>query len=168
MSTIDWSAFTRRIYIDTELQRVYDAWTFPKQMEVWFLEKVVNKTAEGEPKDNSKPYSAGDIYTWKWNTWEHLHEGHIIEANGKDFFSFLFTGEEGVVDVKMNSSGGLIEVALTHKGIPGDEKSKMDIYNGCSLGWSFWLVNLKAWLEHGITLNDKSIERGGDHTIVNV
>jgi len=26
---------------------------------------------------------------------------------------------------------------------------------GCSQGWSFWMVNLKAWLEHGILLNEK-------------
>jgi len=29
---------------------------------------------------------------------------------------------------------------------------------GCSTGWTFWLANLKAWLEHGILLNDRGTD----------
>ena len=29
-----------------------------------------------------------------------------------------------------------------------------DFFYGCSQGWSFWMVNLKADLEHGVVLNE--------------
>ena len=42
--------------------------------------------------------------------------------------------------------------------MPTDEETKMNIYNGCSCGWTFWLANLKAYLEHGILLNETEFD----------
>ena len=49
-------------------------------------------------------------------------------------------------------------VTLKQYDMPTDEKTKLDIYNGCSCGWTFWLANLKAFLEHGILLNEKEFD----------
>ena len=45
-------------------------------------------------------------------------------------------------------------LALTQRGIGDDDTSKMNIHVGCNSGWTFWLANLKAYLEHGILLHD--------------
>jgi hypothetical protein len=34
----------------------------------------------------------------------------------------------------------------------------MNIHVGCSNGWTFWLANLKAFLEHGILLNETTMD----------
>ncbi len=41
--------------------------------------------------------------------------------------------------------------------IPIDEDSKLEVHCGCSNGWTFWLTNLKAFVEHGILLNETEI-----------
>jgi len=52
-------------------------------------------------------------------------------------------------------------VSLSQSEIPQDEKSKLEIFYGCSNGWTFWLANLKAYLEHGILLNETKIDLRG-------
>ena len=49
-----------------------------------------------------------------------------------------------------------VELILRQNNIPTDEKNMVNVHMGCNLGWSFWMVNLKAWLEHGILLNDRT------------
>jgi len=48
-------------------------------------------------------------------------------------------------------------LSLNQSKIPLDEKSKLEIFYGCSNGWAFWLTNLKSFLEHGILLNETEI-----------
>jgi len=38
----------------------------------------------------------------------------------------------------------------------------LEIHYGCSNGWTFWLANLKAYLEHGILLNETEIDLRGE------
>ncbi|MBT8283480.1 MAG: SRPBCC domain-containing protein, partial [Muriicola sp.] len=56
--------------------------------------------------------------------------------------------------VKLEAEGDQVLVTLIQTNIPTDEKNKMNIHVGCSNGWTFWLANLKAYLEHGILLNE--------------
>ena len=76
------------------------------------------------------------------------------------------------VSVSLEVKDGAILLTLKEYEIPTDEKSKMDIYNGCSNGWTFWLANLKAYIEHGILLNetefDLTSEPMAGHVFVNM
>ena len=45
---------------------------------------------------------------------------------------------------------------------PGEPESTLQIHYGCSNGWTFWLANLKAWLEHGIHLGERDFDLGND------
>jgi len=38
---------------------------------------------------------------------------------------------------------------------------------GCSNGWTFWMANLKAYLEHGITLHAKGMKQSEVADFVN-
>jgi hypothetical protein len=38
---------------------------------------------------------------------------------------------------------------------------------GCATGWTFWLANLKAWLEHGITLHATGLSQADTTNLVN-
>lgn len=161
---IDWTKFTRRIYIDSDIQEVYDAWTVPERVEEWFLERAVYINPSGSEVPRSNNYQAGDTYTWKWHNWENVEKGKVLEANGKDHIKFSFA--DGTVSIQLTEEDDMTKLDLLQEGIDEDEKSKYNIYYGCSLGWSFWMVNLKAWLEYGITLNEtRPISNNGKHIV---
>lgn len=82
-----------------------------------------------------------------------------MEANGKDLFSFYFAGKTKV-EVKLSILNNQVLVTLTQSEIPDDDDSKKNIRLGCSSGWAFYLVNLKAWLESRIDLRNKDIANG--------
>ncbi|MEQ9580554.1 MAG: hypothetical protein RIM68_00055, partial [Arenibacter sp.] len=80
-------------------------------------------------------------------------KGEITKANGKDFFEITFANV-CKVSVSLKDSGKDILLTLKQYDIPTDDSSKLNIHYGCSNGWTFWLANLKAYLEHGILLNE--------------
>ena len=53
-------------------------------------------------------------------------------------------------------------LTLRQYNIPTDPESTLNIHFGCSNGWTFWLANLKAWLEHGIHLGERSFDLTDD------
>ena len=63
-----------------------------------------------------------------------------------------------MVSIRLKKEKDRISVVLEQSEISTDENSKMEIYNGCSNGWAFWLTNLKAYVEHGILLNETEID----------
>lgn len=163
---IDWTSFKKRIFIDKSLNDVYSAWATQYKMEIWFLENSFFLDPSGQARNPDEPIQKGDTFIWKWNNWEIEEKGEILEANAKDRISFTF-GKGGIVHVEMKDSKGCTEVILTQEEIPSDEKSKMDYYVGCSTGWTFWLANLKAWMEHGVLLQAKGLSKDDTMDLVN-
>ena len=161
----NWEYFRKRILIDKPLQEVYECWSTQSKMEIWFLEKAEYK-ARDRYRDPMEQVQQGDDFTWKWNNWEILEKGQILEANGKDHISFTF-GTEGVVHVMLNEKGNSTELVLKQEGIPTDDNSKMEVFVGCITGWTFWLTNLKAYLEHGVTLHAKGLEQDETTDLIN-
>lgn len=155
--TIDWTTFKMRIFIASPAKQIYEAWATKAKIQQWFLE-VADYSNNGQQREPDEPFAAGDDFCWKWNNWEFREEGQILEANSPDRLSFTF-GKGGVVHVHLNSQNGGTELILTQEEIPTDEKSKKEIFVGCSTGWTFWLTNLKAWLEHGITLHATGLSK---------
>lgn len=154
--TLDWTQFTRRIIIHKPIEQAYQAWTQSGLVEQWFLDQADFKNPSGQPRTKQEPAQKGDRYAWKWHGWGSVAEGEVTAANGKDAIAFTF-GTAGVVSVQLTETDRGTEIELVQKDIPDDDQGKRNYYNGCSLGWSFWMVNLKAWLEHGITLNETGI-----------
>ena len=161
----NWNTFVKRIIINKPLETLYRSWATQSEIETWFLEKAFFKSGKNLRKP-TEFVQKGDGFSWKWNNWDFTEEGNILEANGKDLISFTF-GSGGNVEIKLNAVEDSTEVILTQKEIPTDEESKMNIYVGCNTGWTFWLTNLKADLEHGITLHAKGLEQDQTHNLVN-
>lgn len=161
----NWNSFTKRILINKSLESVYRSWATKKQIESWFLEKA-EFSSENNQRQPDELVQKGDNFIWKWNNWDFAEEGQILEANGKDKISFTF-GKGGIVTIKLKEINDATEVILTQDDIPTDEKSKMDIFVGCNTGWTFWLTNLKAYLEYNITLHAKGIKQDETRNLVN-
>ncbi len=160
MKNFDWTQFTKRIAIKSDLTAVYNAWTKSEELEKWFLSKAVFYTAAHENVPSSTPVSAGCRYEWNWYAQNYFEQGTITEANGTDFLEFTFAGN-CKVGIRLKQQKDSVLVELTQKEIPLDDDSKANIRLGCAFGWTFYLINLKSILEGGIDLRNKDTELAG-------
>lgn len=163
---MEWSNFKKRIFIKNKIDKIYSAWATQEMMEIWFLEEAKYFDSTKNPRKPNELVKGGDSFIWKWNNWDFKEEGKILSANGIDKISFTF-GAGGNVHIKLTPYSNGVEVELVQDNIPTDEKNKMDIYVGCITGWTFWLTNLKAYLEHGITLHAKNLKQEETKDLVN-
>ena len=161
----DWTKFVKRIVIESSIEEVYRSWATQSSIETWFLEKA-NFRNENQDRTSNELFQKGDNFKWKWNNWDTIFEGKILEANGEDLLSFTF-GAGGLVHIQLKELGKATELCLTQEEIPTDDDNKMDQFVGCSNGWTFWLTNLKAFLEHGITLHATNLNQDETKNLVN-
>ena len=138
------------------MEKLYWCWTTKEGICSWFL-KNAEYLRNGMSLQENETIKEGDNYTWFWHNWDGREEGSILETNGKDLIRFSFAGS-CEVEVKLEQRETAILLSLKQSKIPQDEKSKLEIIYGCSNGWTFWLANLKAYLEHGILLNETEID----------
>jgi len=169
MKGLSFDQFTKKIYIKAPMKKLYWCWATEDGLTTWFLKeaKFSRKHFTMDYGEYTKP---SDKFVWKWHNWDGQEEGEVIQANGKDFIQFTFA--EGLVDVSLEEANDKTLLTLKQHQIPTDEESKLKYHVGCSNGWTFWLTNLKAYLEHGILLNeteqDLTTEQLADWVFVNI
>jgi uncharacterized protein YndB with AHSA1/START domain len=135
----NWREFTLKVAVKAKPERVYRMWTEPKELVKWFLE-----TAKMELKK-------GGAYEWSW-LGGGRDKGKIIAFRKPSLLHFTFAGCKCEIRITKDKRGAL--VTLRQYAIPTDEKNKVGTHMSCSLGWSFYLANLKAFLEHGVDLRE--------------
>jgi uncharacterized protein YndB with AHSA1/START domain len=160
MKNFDWTTFTRRIAVKSTLTEIYNAWTKPQEIEKWFLRKSYYFDLNNKAIERSANVSKDDHYEWSWYGFDVVEKGKINQANGKDFLQFTFAGN-CLVDINLKQEKEYVIVELTQKNIPTDDNSKQDVRLGCDSGWSFFLVNLKAFYENGVDLRNKDANLKG-------
>lgn len=154
----DWTRFICKINIYTSVEAVYDAWTIPNQLESWFLRDARFKRGDGSTREQELHIQTNDTYTWHWHghTDEVEEKGKVIQANGINKLQFSFTkGAEVTVDIGVSLNETII--MLTQDKMTNDEAGKL-IHVDCYGGWTFYLANLKSFLEGGIDLRNKNID----------
>lgn len=161
MKNFNWSQFSKHIFVNTNLETVYNAWTKSEELEKWFLSKASFFSKESGkkilPTENTEPES---VYKWNWFAQNHYEEGNVINANGIDCIEFTFAGNCKVL-VELSKEKNQTLVKLTQTEIPLDNNSKKNIRLGCAFGWTFYLLNLKSVLEGGLDLRNKDAEQIG-------
>lgn len=157
MEYYHWDYFTRSLFINAPRSKVFDAWTIPEQIETWFLEKADFTDQNQLPRPGNERIQDGDRYAWKWWNYPIIEEGKVQKVDPEErYLDFLFVGEKCPVRVLFQEFNDKTLIRLSQTGIPNDDKGKSQIHMGCSQGWSFWMVNLKAWLEHGVLLHERA------------
>lgn len=153
----DWSQFTRRIFIKAPIEKVFNAWAVQGQMEEWFLLKA-EFSRNNSSLQNGDAIVTGDSFLWKWHGWDEAEQqGEVLSLIANKQMSMTFS-PAGIVTVDfIKTEDNLTQLILHQSSIPTDEDGKLNFFYGCSLGWSFWMVNLKAWLEHGILLDERDM-----------
>lgn len=157
METLNFHSFTKKIYIKAPLEKLYWCWSTAEGITSWFLKEAIYLKIDGKTRASNESVEIGDNYTWHWYNWDGKEEGQILQANGTDEIEFTFAGKS-VVRIKLEEEYDAVLVTLKQYHIPTDEESKLHIHVGCSNGWTFWLANLKAYLEHGILLHERDID----------
>ena len=157
MDTLNFHSFTKKIYINAPLEKLYWCWASSEGLCSWFLREANFAKNQNDNRSPSEFIESGDSYLWRWHNWDGKEEGTVIEANGKDTLEFTFAGKSKV-RVELIPEKGSVLVVLKQFHIPTDEESKLHIHVGCSNGWTFWLANLKAYLEHDILLHETAID----------
>ncbi len=160
MENFDWTEFTLKISIRATQQVLYDAWATSENIEKWFLRRCEYYGSDAVILDRQTKASRGDGYSWQWYAYDVTEKGRILNANGKDHFSFTFAGE-CVVEIKFEEELDFTLVTLRQNNIPTDDKSKINIRFGCNTGWRFFLLNLKSVYEGGIDLRNTDHEKRG-------
>lgn len=156
MSHLNWSAFTKRIPIKASVNQVYEAWATQEGLEGWFLRSAVFTTGDKSPRKRTDWIQKGDTFTWHWYGYPDtvFEKREVIAVNGKDEIKFTFSGG-CLVTVKAVPLGEITVCELTQENIPSDDNPKTNLYVGCGEGWTFYLANLKSYLEGGIDLRNK-------------
>ncbi|WP_332734318.1 SRPBCC family protein [Flavihumibacter sp.] len=154
----DWSRFIVRINVRSTRQQIYAAWATRAGIESWFLRLCEYVNKEGVTLDQHVSAGTGDRYTFLWHGYsdEVVEKGNVLEANGHDVFRFSF-GKAGNCTVRILLAGDEQIVELEQDNIPTDEDSKFMYHIGCSMGWTFYLTNLKSILEGGLDLRNRDV-----------
>ncbi|MDY8134046.1 SRPBCC family protein [Aquimarina sp. 2201CG5-10] len=156
MEKLQWNSFTKKIYIHTSSKKLYELWGTSAGITSWFLKHAEYTSSDKKVRNPTEHIQKGDTYTWSWHNWDGIENGRVLEANGKDYIEITF--ETSKVSISLEEKGNVTIIVLTQFDIPEDDDSKLRIHYGCSNGWTFWLANLKAFIEHGILLNETEID----------
>lgn len=152
MNGLSFDRFSKKIHIKAPIEKVYRCWGTTDGISSWFLRHAEYSDPDGKVRAGEDPIQKGDRYTWEWHNWDGQECGEVLEANGHDRFEITF--EQCLVTVHLQPTETTTLLCLTQSQIPTDDESKLNLHHGCSNGWTFWLTNLKAFLEHGILLNE--------------
>ncbi|UCD59750.1 MAG: SRPBCC domain-containing protein [Flavobacteriaceae bacterium] len=157
MSVLSFESFTKKIYIKAPIEELYLAWGTSGGICSWFLKNAVYHTQQGQQRKADEFIQAGDEYIWEWHNWNGQEKGEVLKANNRDYIEISFAGVSKV-SIKLEQVKTAVLLTLKQYEIPTDEDSKLNIHHGCSNGWTFWLANLKAYMEYGILLNEKEFD----------
>lgn len=139
-AAFDWTQFTLKIHVEASPQKVWEAWTVGKKLSNWFpVEGVI------EPK------AGGRVWLQFFRPEDTLDDVVISAVKGKSVvFPFGSHGEQVEVRVIKHKKGAICE--LTQSRMRTTQRDKVYMHMGCRAGWTFFLTNLKSYLEHGIDL----------------
>ena len=147
----NWNTFHRRININATRQEIYDAWTKTRGIESWFLRKaelILNENSIVQMEDNAE-------YKWEWYGHPNYFEsGKVVSADGESKLEFTFNG--CLVCVEIFEEMGENICKLTQSGIPACDTMNDNLVVACGQGWTFYMANLKSFLEGGIDLRNQN------------
>lgn len=160
----DWTQFEREVFIQSDLSTVFQAWAKPGEITQWFIATATVTSANNHPRPKDEFVQAGDQYQWHWHQ-DLQAKGIILEVVENERLQFTFgDGEPGsnekiIVTVNFNDLGDTTSVILKQENLPDNEQGHVHWHMGCNMGWSFFMTNLKALLEHGVDLRETDQER---------
>lgn len=158
----DWTQFTRHLFVKADLSQVFNAWVVPAELERWFIAEARYTQSDSTPRSAQAPVQPGDQYYWRWHQDADIR-GEVLSVIENELFQFSFgtnsAGETIIVTVHFYREADETLIELTQQNMTNAPTDQVSWHLSCNLGWSFFMTNLKAWLEHGIDLRETSQQR---------
>lgn len=141
-----------KIAVKAEPGVVWEALTVPEQIERWFLRRPrVDLRAGGRYEMH-----CGDTA---------VMSGIFTEVAEQKTLAFTWSGNQHII---LRLAGGDGETVLSLEGTGYTARGKgLDTYLQQARGWTFYLINLKTWLEQGWDLRETDPARSWDQGWVN-
>ncbi|MBX2796042.1 MAG: SRPBCC domain-containing protein [Myxococcales bacterium] len=149
----DWTRFRIHLLVDAPVAQLFEAWSTPAGWESFFIEMMQVRDARGHLGERTRTFESGDRYTIRW-----IHgpafSGDIREVVPGRRVVFTF-GEpvEVAVDVWALEDGRSV-VRLEQFGMRDGLGPHLVHFANCRVWWGYFLVMLKARLEHELDLRD--------------
>lgn len=144
------------IWISANPGAVFQCWTRAERLTGWF-QHTARHFSPDSPSENRTEAGGGDRYEWGL-VHGHRSAGKFLEVDSeRRVVHFTFGGDSGMstrVQIEPSDDGSLVR--LTHVGLP---EGDVECYADVKCGWTFYLTNLKAFLEHQVDLREHSAER---------
>ena len=160
----NWSEFTRKAYIKATLTQVFDAWVKPNEIVTWFIKDAKYTSPEGISRPDNEYPQAGDDYYWKWH--QNMDtQGKVLVVEPDVRFQFTFGKKETnseeyvIVTIDFTKENNETVYTLRQDNMGGPDLTKAEYHFSCNMGWSFFMTNMKAVLEHGIDLRELDEKR---------
>ena len=163
-TTYDWTRFRRQVFIAAPAETVFHAWLTADQITRWFIAAATYTAPNGTVRQPDEPVQAGDHYHWRWHQ-DYEETGRILQVGPGLMLQFTFgatydaSDSPIVVTVRCHEEDGLTRLELAQANMADRPDVHYGWHMGCNLGWSFFLTNLKALLEHGVDLRETDPER---------
>lgn len=143
----DLSRVVLNIWIAAPPDEVFASWVDERLLPRWF---------HHEAQHTPGPVAAtGSAYEWRM-VHGHVSHGRYLEVEPGTRVRLTFGHDDGMTfTVRCEPDAASTLVHLVHEGIPDDAETHADI----RAGWTFFLVNLKAWNEHGVDLREHDADR---------
>lgn len=137
------------IWITGDEAAIARAWTSAEEIQMWFLARAENRDALGAVIDEAKE---GGSFRWEWiDQTEDRGTYRLVTDNAIEFGWYEDTG---LVRVDWEQDGGEVKVQLRQEMFEGSAEERAKIQHDCVGGWTFFLANLKCWIENGIDLRE--------------
>jgi len=150
----DWSQFKLKVAISKSVATVFKAWTDDSVVSEWFTEKAVI-----EPRKNGRIYS-------EWLAGDKM-EAKVTSISRNSYFTFPFGNKGERVTVRFLKDGRRCICELRQYNMRTTPKSKWEMHRGCIQGWTFFLANLKSYLENGIDLRSHDPKKSYRQVFIN-
>ena len=147
----DWSQFGETIFISRPPSDVFRAWTDAEELARWLA-----------PRCDVEPRESGLMHLG-WDEYDEVDRVLAIDPDRQ--LVTTWGGAESPVRVAVTltpeRNGTLCQ--LHQYGMDPDDSTRFTLFAGCKAGWTFYLTNLKAYLEHGIDLRATPAHRKDGH-----
>lgn len=160
----NWTKFKKEVYIEAPLEDVFNAWAVPSEIIKWFIAEATYTQSGGDERSSNESVGRGDSYYWNWHQ-DLEASGQVHEVVPNERMRFTFgknapeSDEDVLVEVSVSAEGdGYTKLSLLQSNMP-DTPYGHRYHLSCNLGWSFFMTNLKGWLEHGVDLREKNPNR---------
>jgi uncharacterized protein YndB with AHSA1/START domain len=150
----DWTQFTLKVAINKSVASVFRAWTDDKVVSKWFTEKTVI-----QPRKNGRIY-------FEWLAGDKL-DAKVISISKNRHFTFPFGSKGERVTIKFVKDGRGSICELRQYNMLTTPKSRWEMHRGCIQGWTFFLANLKSYLEYGVDLRSHDPQKSYRQQFIN-